>query len=936
MTRKLMLLTTTALAASLMGAVPGQSFAQDDAIEEVVVTGSYIRRRSQIDSPSPISVLGSEYIENIGAKSIADVTQTLTINTGAQNNPDAFTQNFSTGTSNINLRGLGVSSTLILLNGKRQVSSGAPTDQGALFTDTSSLVPMIAIERVEILEDGAAALYGTDAVAGVVNFITRNDFEGFEVSADVQSVTENTQTDLRVQAIAGAGNERTHVMVSFSYFNRTPLTTAERRQPGSLNPLTGDFSNAGQPGTFLLPTLPVGLSPALQGLWSAVFDSAGLVPGLADAFEPQAGLPAVAGALLPAFADPNCANGENSVVPATFPIGLCRLDFGTFFNLVPQESRTQGYMSFTHELSENIEFYGEASFARNRAERGNTPSFPFVTAVPLPKEQPFNPFGTDVLFIGRPIGSGGPFNSKHNSDTLRMQMGARGDINVTNTWTYDISYTYASNDYFVAAGDTLVDRYALAVAGFGGTGCNPVTGLAGQGSCQFFNPFGSSINAGSATVGFDTTDAAGNPITVQLPLANSQDVINDFTALLTADVDVTTSIADVVFTGDIGEVPAGTVGMAVGGQFRHETHAANYDNNANKDNFLFLIGNPDFADARNIYAVFAESAVPITEDMELQAAVRYTDYGQGVGDSVDPKVALIYHLSENMVVRGSFSTAFRAPSIFQQSATQTSLVQLSDTLAGQAPSPGFKAVRTFGNANLKPETSTAWNAGITWRPNASFEFNVDYWRFDFSDVIIQENPQAILNANPLDPRIQRGATGGLERINTGYVNAASLDTDGFDFGAAYTHEVGDAVVRLGAEATYIVNYDLVDPQAGAISGAGNRNRTNFGTSAPRWRGNLNAQWNWDIHQAGAYLRYISGYDDDQTPGNKIDNWVSVDLQYAITLKEISSNFDGLRLSGGVLNAFDKQPPLVATNGGFDSKVHDPRGRMFYVRLTQAF
>ncbi|MEL6199660.1 MAG: TonB-dependent receptor plug domain-containing protein, partial [Pseudomonadota bacterium] len=139
----------------LLTAIPAQVQAQDedDAIEEVVVTGSYIRRTSQFDSPSPIQNVDATQLESIGAKNIADVVQTLTINTGSQNNPDAFTQNSTTGTSNFNLRGLGVASTLVLLNGKRQVLTGLPTNDGLNFVDTSSLVPLIAVDNIEILKD---------------------------------------------------------------------------------------------------------------------------------------------------------------------------------------------------------------------------------------------------------------------------------------------------------------------------------------------------------------------------------------------------------------------------------------------------------------------------------------------------------------------------------------------------------------------------------------------------------------------------------------------------------------------------------------------------------------------------------------------------------------------------------------------------------------
>jgi len=153
---------------------------------------SRIRRQSQADLASPLATIGQEAISDIGAQNIGEIAQSLTINSGAQNNPDAFTQGGTTGTSNINLRGLGVASTLILLNGKRQTLSSAPTNDGINFVDTSSLVPLIAVERVEILKDGASSLYGSDAVAGVVNFITRENYEGLLVSGEYLANTPIT------------------------------------------------------------------------------------------------------------------------------------------------------------------------------------------------------------------------------------------------------------------------------------------------------------------------------------------------------------------------------------------------------------------------------------------------------------------------------------------------------------------------------------------------------------------------------------------------------------------------------------------------------------------------------------------------------------------------------------------------------------------------
>lgn len=1008
MTRTGHLLSTTAATFGLLLAQSAVVAAQDqdEEIEEVVVTGSYIARPSQADSPSPLSVLSTADIDSLGAKTVADVIQKMTINTGSQNNPDAFTQNFSSGTENFNLRGLGVSSTLVLLNGKRQVFSGAPTDQGLLFVDTASLIPLIAVERIETLKDGASALYGSDAVAGVVNFITRDDFEGFEVSADIQSVTKDSQEDIRVQAITGFGNDRTHFTAAFSYFDRSPLKTSERRLPGSFDPVTGDFSNAGQPGSIIAPFRP--LDPTLGAIYDSAFDNvtalfvfpdnslatiplpdgsnlpfplpgsmfAGFAPagtrdtiadsltsvvlsGIGAAFNIPIDANALgalntaigqAGFLTPAYADPACGTSPVSVPPPAVTdgsgnvlipagiVGLCRLDFGDFFNLVAEESRIQGFAKFTHEFSREFEFYSEFSYARNRASRGNTPSFPPPQPLSLAGNNPFlGPFRNallqSVLWVGRAIGEGEPFNSTHHSETYRIQGGFRGEL--PSGWNYDLSYTHAANDYQFTAGDQIKSRFLNALAGLGGPNCDPDTGTPGVGGCQYFNPFGSANLPGAESMMVPLISPLGVPTGNFVPVANSQEVIDWMTTRFKANVDTDLDLVDGVVSGGLMELWGGTLSGAFGAQYRREKLNQDWDDFYNAEDLIFVIGGPDFGDNRDIFAIFGELAVPLGADLSLQVATRYENYGGGIGDTIDPKVALLYRPNDEFAMRASFSTAFRAPSVFQVFGTQTNLQQLLDPLGSGTPQ--FHGVRTVGSSSLKPEQSKAWNVGFTWNAAANIELNVDYWRFDFTDVITQESAQAILDANPLDPRVIRDpATGAIGLVNTSYVNAASLKTDGLDVSAAYTWETnGAGNFRASFETTYIMNYDLVDPQAGKIEGAGNRNFRNFGTSAPEWRFNAGLSWIIDRHNVNVFVRRIGGYHDDQNDV-PIDSHTTVDLQYNVQLPSYFGLNEGAYLSIGAINVFDNAPPLVRTNGGFDSKVHDPRGRLVYARVTQRF
>jgi iron complex outermembrane recepter protein len=906
--------------------LPVAGHSQQPVLEEIVVTGTYIRRPSQFDSPSPLEVIGREDIDALGAVRVSEVTDSLTINTGAQNQPDAFTQNLTTGTSNVNLRGLGVSSTLVLLNGRRQTPSALTTDRGENFVDVSSLPPMIAFDRVEVLKDGAAALYGSEAVAGVVNFITRTGFRGFELSLDLQTIHDHPQDDKQISALYGAGNDRTDLLFAFDYLDREPLTTNTRRLSTTLD----DTSQAGNPGSFLVPSLPG--NPAYQPVWTVAFDSN--FNGVADFVEPQLGLPPVPGANPPVFADPDCQNiaaQDPKVVPAlaqSVPgpagpilIGLCVFDFGDYYSLVPEETRASGYVELRHRFSSTLSTRLELHAVNNRAERNNSPTFPFARFPGVPATHPDNPFGTNALFIGRLVGAGGTASpSTHNSDTRRFAGTLSGQIGAS--WFWDVDLQWSENKSFVGAEDVLADRFALAMNGLGGPGCNPATGVPGTAPCLYFNPFGSALT-GTGTV---------NPPALYDHLLGAQSIH--------AHTDLATVGA--VAAGDIGQISGRPVGFAIGAQYRAEEIDYDYDEQTNLENFMFLVGNPDFSDDRRINALFVEFALPLAESVDLQVAARRESYGRGVR-STDPKATLLWRPTGDFSLRASLGTSFRAPSLFQTFGTQTTLAQLFDPTVD---STQFFPVRTAPNpadSRLQPEQADVRNLGISWSVTDNIELGLDYWSFDYEDVIIQQNAQAIVSAAAAgDPQAQSQvirdpATGLLLRVLSFYDNASRLKTDGFDASIRYEFATARAgLFGVGAEATYISNYDLDDPQAGRIDGAGRRNFTNFATSAPRLRSTASLGWQLGNHGALLHLRHIDSYRNDQIvamPGtDRIGSHTTLDGQYSYRF----SGDRGPLLTVGGINLTNQDPPPVATNGGYDSKVHDPRGRVLYARLGLSF
>ena len=818
--------------------------ASEKALEEIIVTGSYIRRKSQFDIPSPTQVISNEDIDKQGASTISDITKNLSINSGADFQVDSLGSNTTVGTANLNLRNLGLGSSLILINGQRQTTSSAVSPDGSSFVDTNALMPEIMIERIEILKDGAASTYGSDAVAGVVNFITRSSFEGLELDLNYQSAESSDHSDTRLSAIYGvtSNDRKTHWVIAGSYFDREPLLSNERDFTAGTA-----ISFTGQPATYLFA----------DGSGRAVDPACGTAPGSAVVF------------------------------------GFCTFDFSSYFDLSPEEQRLQIFSTLTHDISDKTTVAVELAYNSTEVDENSSPSYPYLYYNPLiPLTNPAAQlFGREVLFKGRIYGSGSPpFKTLQEHDTYRVA--ANIDTELQSGWYWNTAFTYSLNEGYYDRPDTLKDRTEDAFAGIGG-----VTGD------QTYNPlFG-----------------ANNPDGLLDYLIGSTDL----------DSEASLMTMDSVISGDLLTISTGVIGAAFGIHYRRETLDHDWGDDYNNDQLISLFGGPDYDDDRNIYALFTEFSVPLADTIEMQLAGRYEDYGSGV-NSFDPKLALLWRPNDRVSLRGSVGTAFRAPSLFQSVATQTSTPFVNDPVSGQ--NNIFVVAQAIGNDDLDPETADVYNLGVTVSPVDDLEISLDYWRFDYEDVITKENAQQTINNNDPTKVIRDPLTNAISRLNLDFINAAAIETDGYDVNLRYI--LGDFGVSI--DATYVNSYDLKQTaDSETINGVGNRNNNNIARSLPRVRGNIAIDWERANHSAAVIVRYIHDYDNDAAGNEQIDDQTTIDIRYSLSVPDLINQGD-LVVSAGAINVTDEDPPEVNTLLGYDTKVHDPRGRMVYINVNYAF
>jgi iron complex outermembrane receptor protein len=900
---------------------------EPETLETITVTGSNIRR-STFNETAPVQVIDRANIEASGARTVFDIVADLPVNVGSELNNE---QNDLAGISQFNLRGLGVASTLTLVNGKRAGKSAIADGGGNSFFDINSL-PLSAIKQLDLQTDGASAIYGSEAVAGVVNVITRKGFEGFEITAGYEQASNDAGS---LSVAAGQWTENGGINIYATYYKQTantrtdfPWLSERADHVGNLQTTTLSSAN-GAPGTYFIAQT-----------------------------DPLTGL-AIQRAGARAFADPDCVAAGGILRGTT-----CHLDVADQNGVIPASERYQLFTEMEYALSVRSKVYAEGSLSLNDQRRIRGPgnySNGLITGaqagrILIPGDHPFNFFvenpadPTRLTYIGPQAWNnsihqgaeisaqarilGNEFNGRRSPATRDAQINyyrGLGGLNVqlAERWNVDLSYMFSRSDWSEA---TPFDYNAPTV--------NQLI-LDGQ-----FNPFGTRVSNPTLVSPKDGVSVAGLAPDVLATLLTPQ----------TRTAQQTQDVIDAVVSGSLFELPAGPLGAAVGYQRRDERYEYR-PGIWTATNTSGINGREFPIDGKlEVDALFVEAIIPVHDHIELQAALRSEDYGST--DSLDPKLAVRWDLTDAFAVRASYGSSFQAPSVRQQSEALSAAGTLDDP-AGINPATGIlecnsafgqqtggAVTRTVGGPGLKPQSADNINLGAVFRPIAALQLAVDYWSYDYTDLIgTEEGSQAILindcrdDGIPNDPRVERSPGGNVTRVTSNFINTASVVADGLDLSGRFSTALGGlGDLDLAVSGTYLNKFEFRNgPGSPVVDIVGSRNELNQFSSLPRWRANTMIGWSRNALFGSVTVNYTHSYLNDANANFEIPSFTSVDLQLGATL-----DFFGTRrastLVAGAKNVFDEDPPTLGRRQrpGYDAQVAAIRGRIVYLNLKQSF
>jgi iron complex outermembrane receptor protein len=930
-------LALAALAASA-GFTP--AFAQNADVSEIVVTGSRIRT-SPLDRDQPVVQIDQEAIAKTGLTSTVDVLQRIPSASGGLNSKFNNSGNLGNppdgggvgaGSAEIDLRYLASRRVLVMVDGLRWVAgasaSGVP---GAVDLNT---IPFAMISRMEVLQEGASPIYGSDAISGVVNIITKQRQDGLQASAQIGGFKSDGFTqDYNVSW--GATQGATAIVVGGGYFKQDPVFAGDRaisRFPAPFGTVCDGGCSSGTPlGRFIVTDpnthqdLNITLRQALQ-------------PGQRPTYNP---------------ADPTGASGSFKAFTVAD-----RFNFQPFNYISTPLERLSLFGSVSHDLSDNLHFRVRASFVERKSANQAAPIPLFVgpdagngnllDTVTVDATNPFNPFGFTLqqgtyAFIGRRLVEAGPRHFEQNVDTWNITGTLDGDFDLgTHNLHWDVNAVWSRNHAEQSfTGNVNAQRVQQALG--------PVSGCTG--ACTPLNIFG---GAGTITpamlqfIGFTQQDV-------------SQQELRDVSANL---------------TGDLFDLPAGPLAFAVGVE-RRETEGFFQPDAIVAAGLSSDIPAQPARGSISVKEAYGELRIPLMKDaplfyrLDAQVAGRWFDYS-GSGSDSTYMAGITWKPVEEVLFRGSWGQGFRAPSIgelfggasrFDQvvvdpcsgfSAATPANVR-ANCIARGVPANGSYVqlnaqlpVITSGNRNLVPETSENWNFSGVWEPKflrdadwaSGGSIEVAYSQTKLDDAINALSGATLLQrcANTNDAlscaTITRTASGAISGIANPLINIGGIRTRSVDFNIEWVSpdwSVGRFAVHWNS--TRLLKYTELLPTSTGLAPT-KRLGTERGSpdqAFPKWKSNFSVDWDHAAFGATATARYISGVQEADDP-NKLERRVYVDAQ----LRWMPSDFvEGLGVAVGVNNLFDKDPPgcVTCSLNNYDPNAYDAPGRFFYLRLS---
>jgi iron complex outermembrane receptor protein len=929
------------------GGMASQAVVAQEPLEEVTVTGSFISRPA--DRPQPVSVMDAGELRANQRVSVVEALRDM-----PQISDANVVENWNTPTSSIDLRALGPRATLVLLNGQRQTIDANSASQ----VDVNNLAPAIMLERIELVLDGASALYGSDAVAGVANFITRNNFEGSEISVSSQfAEAQSDVPEILVGGIFGVQGNDIGVVMGFEFLKRS-----DEMQSADV------FSNE---------RLGEGL---ITGLYN---------PGTFGALGPaRPGDVRVAGGF---FADPLCGSTEIGGLPENViwdPAGatehnadglpspgdsFCRGTLSLQRTIIPENDRFTGMAVVTKDFGNDTSLTWETNFARVATLSSFGTGVPLLALPSLSAKLPVtNPGVIDAnqrdpnfplqdyrtIFTRQASPLEGSLPSHAKQHTFRTSLTLDGLIN--NSWDWRVNGTGSWNQQNSGTSDTIADRYARALEGYGGGDCkfNPVTGAAndpniqpGVGNCQYWNPFASRLLAqpGDATY-------------------NSPTLADWMTDEGTERGDSSFFSVEGVVTGELWEMGGGATGVALGLQFRQQELDIFVDSVSKDGGFGFA---PqvvqDWSSSRETKAFFAELVMFPSDSLEIDIAARFEDTdGQS---STEPKLSALWTPTDSLFVRFSAGSSFRLASERQTFGIGPSGTTIRP-IGGEVNQARALSV---GNPALLPEESENWTLGFTWDTTDNLTLEVNYWEYDFTNLVTAVSPDDILLADwadgfITDPRIElfpgrpnevceitgrwddsqdasgnyinplpAGCMNGFDiaLFKSSFINQNTVETSGIDFNVDWRRDLAGGQFGVRLLATYVDRYagtatdgtiiDVVGTDGGNVAGVGTNPQIRANVITTFDKGNHSARWSTRFTD-GTTLRNPGAFEYNTDDSS----WTQHDVVYGYSM-------GSGELSVAVLNLFDNEPPLQAnTLTTVNSSLYDPRGRMWRVVYDRSF